>query len=373
MLGLLSPEERVPNGHPLRRVKQLADEALAELSGVFDRMDSGRGRPSIPPERLLKASLLMALYSVRSERLLCDPLSYNLLFRWFLDMDMVEDSFDHSVFAKNRERLMGHEVSRRFFESVVGQAHRAGLMSAEHFTVDGTLIEAWASHKSVVPKEQSAERRRRERNRRKAARKRRPPSGPAPSGGGGRSDQDANFHGSKRRNDTHEATTDPEAKLYRKGVGKEAKLSYSAHALRENRNGMLVDLRVAEANGTAERSVALQMLADHGRKGTTVGADRGYDTQDFIEGCRQLGVTPHVAQHTSRRRSRSDGRTTRHPGYRVSQQLRKRVEEIFGWAKSIGGLRRTRFKGKLRTQAAAYLVAAAYNLLRMSRLLSCPP
>jgi len=189
MLCLLSPEERVPNGHPLRRVKQLADEALAELSGVFDRMYSGRGRPSIPPERLLKASLLMALYSVRSERLLCEQLDYNLLFRWFLDMDMVEDSFDHSVFAKNRERLMGHEVSRLLFESVVGQAHKAGLMSTEHVTVDGTLIEAWASQKSFVPKEQGAERGRRVRNRRKAARRKRPPpGGSGRSGGGGRSD-----------------------------------------------------------------------------------------------------------------------------------------------------------------------------------------
>jgi transposase len=376
MLWLLSPEDRVPSRHPIRRVKQLADEALAGLSGVFDAMYRPAGRPSIPPERLLKASLLKALYSVRSERLFCEQLDYNLLFRWFLDMDMVEASFDHSVFAKNRERLMGHDVSRRFFERVVEQARAAGLMSTEHFTVDGTLIEAWASQKSFRPKAEAEEHSRGDRNRRKAARrKRKAPPGPgaAAGGGGGRSNTTANFRGAKRRNDTHQSTTDPEAKLYRKGLGKEAKLSYSAHALMENRNGMLVDLRVDEANGTAESKVALELLAAQSPARKTVGADKGYDTQGFVDGCRERNTTPHIAQHTTKRRSRIDGRTTRHPGYGVSQQIRKRVEEIFGWAKSIGGLRRTRFKGKRRTQAAAYLVGAAYNLLRMSRLLYCPP
>ena len=316
MLCLLSAESRVPSDHPLRGVKQLADEALAQLGPVFEQMYSTTGRPSVPPESLRKASLLMALYSVRSERLLCEQLDYNLLFRWFLEMDVVEQTFEHSVFSKNRQRLLDHEVAGRFFAVVVEQARAAGRMSREHFTVDGTLVQAWASN------------------------------------------------------------TDPEAKLMRKAVGKEAKLSFSAHALMENRNGLLVDLRVAEANGLAEREVALRMVEESvaATRRVTLGADKGYDCADFVRPCRDRNVTPHVAQNTGgRRRSAVDARTTRPVGYAVSQRIRKRVEEIFGWAKTVGPFARTRMRGIVRTQHAAYLIGAAYNLLRMAKMLPAPP
>ncbi|MEQ9318695.1 MAG: IS5 family transposase [Polyangiaceae bacterium] len=368
MLSLQTPEQMVPADHPLRRVKQLADEALKELSPVFDEMYASTGRHSVPPETLLKGSLLMALFTVRSERMLCEQLRYNMLFRWFLDMNLSDEPFDHSTFSKNRERIMDHDVSRLFFERVVAQATKARLMSSEHFTVDGTLIEAAASLKSFRPKEEVEEHRRKERNRRKAAKNKRK-GGKGPRGGSGGSNPTVSFHGQKRRNDTHQSTTDPEAKLFRKGYGKEAKLCFSAHALMENRNGLLVDLRIAEANGRAEREVALEMLSATGRTRRTVGADKGYDTTAFVEGCRERGVTPHVAQHNNNRRSRVDERTTRHAGYSLSQRVRKRVEEIFGWAKTVGGFRRTRFKGQRRTQAAAYIVGAAYNLMRMTKLL----
>ena len=376
MLSLQSPEQMVPAEHPLRTVKTLADAALKELSPVFDEMYASSGRASVPPETLLKGALLMALYSVRSERLLCEQLSYNMLFRWFLDMNLVDGPFDHSTFSKNRQRLMDHDVSRLFFEQVVSQAKGARLMSSEHFTVDGTLIEAWASLKSFRPKaDAAAERERREqRNKRKAKKQRKQrknKGGKGPRGGG--SNPTVNFHGQKRSNATHESTTDPESKLMRKGYGKEAKLSFSAHALMENRNGLLVNMLVDEANGTAEREVALRMLASLGHtNGITVAGDKGYDTTNFVEGCRAMGVVPHVAQHTTNRRSRIDGRTTRSVGYSISQRIRKRVEEIFGWAKTVGGFRRTRFKGKRRTQAAAYIVGAAYNLVRMMRLMPAP-
>lgn len=370
MLSLQTPEQMVPAGHPLRTVKALADEALKELSPVFDEMYASTGRSSVPPETLLKGELLIALFTIRSERLLCEQLSYNMLYRWFLDMGVSGEPFDASTFSKNRKRLMAHDVSRLFFEQVVAQATKARLMSSEHFTVDGTLIEAWASMKSFRPKSEAAEHRRQVRNRRKASKsKRKGGRGKGPRGGGGGSNPTVSFHGQTRKNDTHESTTDPEAKLYRKGYGKEAKLCFSAHALMENRNGLLVDLRIAEANGYAERTVALAMLDKAGRTRRTVGADKGYDTSDFVEGCRERGVVPHVAQHTKNRRSRIDERTTRHAGYAVSQRIRKRVEEIFGWAKTTGGFRRTRFLGKRRTQAAAYVVGAAYNLMRMTRLM----
>jgi transposase len=307
MLVLRSPEDLVPKDHPLRRVKLLADAAIKELSPVLDGMYAERGRASVPPEWLLKGSLLMALYSVRSERMFCEQLAYNMLFRWFLDMDMVEQPFDHSTFSKNRERLIEHDVARLFFQRVVEQARQAKLMSSEHFTVDGTLIEAWASLKSFKPKDGED---RKEKNRRKAGRRNR--RGKGPKGGG--SNPTVDFRGQKRSNKTHESTTDPEAQLARKGPGKEAKLSYAAHALMENRNGLLVDLRVTEANGTAERDAALFMLLENlpGSRQITVGADRGYDAKEFVEQCRRLGVTPHVAQNTNRRSSAIDGRTTRH-------------------------------------------------------------
>jgi len=355
MLSLLSPEKRVPAKHPLRAVKALADAALAELSPTFDAMYSGLGRPSIPPERLLKASLLMALYTLRSERMFCEQLDYNLLFRWFLDMNMDEPSFAPTVFTKNRQRLLEHNVASRFFGIIVEQARAAGLISDEHFTVDGTLIEAWASLKSFQRKGEA-------------------PGGKPPPDDPGNPSVD--FHGEKRSNETHESKTDPEAKLARKGKGKEAKLAYSQHALMENRNGLLVELQIASATGTAERDTAIAMLDDYlpGTSRITLGGDKGYDTRDFIAKCQARNVTPHVAQNiTERRSSAIDGRTTRHKGYSVSQVIRKRVEEIFGWTKTVANFRKTRFRGLERTQLASYLVGAAYNLMRMSRLLTPTP
>jgi len=355
MLSLLSPEQRVPQKHPLRAVKALAEAALSELSPVFDEMYSAVGRPSIPPERLLKASLLMALYTVRSERMFCEQLDYNLLFRWFLDMNMEEASFVPTVFTKNRERLLKHNVASQFFGLIVEQARAAGLMSDEHFTVDGTLIEAWASLKSFRRKDEK------------------PGDRPPPDDKG---NPTVDFHGEKRSNETHESKTDPESRLARKGHGKEAKLAYSQHALMENRNGLLVELQIATATGTAEREAAIAMMDDYlpGSERITLAGDKGYDTRDFIEKCRERNVTPHVAQNLGpRRRSAIDGRTTRHAGYALSQVFRKRVEEIFGWLKTVANFRKTRFKGLERTQLASYLVGAAYNLMRMAKLLAAAP
>jgi transposase len=351
MLCLLSPEDRVPKDHPLRGIKKLAEAALEELSPLFDVMYSANGRPSIPPEQLLKSQLLIALYSVRSERLFCEQLDYNLLFRWFLNMSMVEDSFDHSTFSLNRARLIEHDVARQFFGSVVTQARAARLLSGEHFTVDGTLIDAWASQKSFQSK----------------GKKQGPPDDPG--------NPTVNFHGEKRSNETHASTTDPEAKLARKGDGQPARLSYAQHALMDNRHGLLVDLRISEANGFAERQVALSMLEQEtaGGRHRTVGADKAYDRRNFVDGCRALGVTPHVAQNLKvAGGSAVDGRTTRPPGYSVSQRVRKRVEEIFGWTKTVGGFRRTRYRSLIRTELASYFVGAAYNLLRITNIMSQP-
>jgi len=353
MLCLLSPETVVSAAHPLRKVKKLADAALKDLSRTFDGMYSEVGRPSIPPERLLKATLLMALYTIRSERMFCEQLDYNLLFRWFLDMDMVEGSFDHSSFSRNRERLLVHDVAGQFFRIIIEQARRAGLMSDEHFTVDGTLIEAWASVKSFKAKERG-------------------PDKPSPPDDPG--NPTVNFRGESRSNATHESTTDPEARLMRKAQGKEARLSYGGHALMENRNGLLVELRIANATMT-ERSVAVEMLdaALPGCRRLTLGGDKGYDSQQFVEDCRLRNVTPHVAQNqNTRRRSAIDGRATRQPGYTISQRIRKRVEEIFGWVKTVGNFRRSRFVGLERTQFAAHMVGAAYNLVRIAKLMDSP-
>ncbi len=342
MLCLVSPESRVPHDHPLRAIRCLADEALDVLSTDFDAMYAEGGRPSVPPERLLKASLLIALYSLRSERQLCEQLEYNRLFRWFLDMDMLEPAFDASTFSKNRARLMEHDVAAAFFFAIRAQA--SDLMSRDHFSVDGTMIEAWASMKSFRPKDEE----------------------PGDNNGWG------DFRGKPRKNDTHESKTDPEARLLRKGRGREAKLCFLAHALMENRHGLLVDLRVSEAHGRAEREEALAMLGEHVAGRSSPGADRAYDTRHFVAGCRQRGVTPHVAQNeNARRRSAIDGRTTRHTGYEISQQIRMRIESAFGWLKSVGGLCRTRFRGRRKTQFAAYLAGAAYNLLRVARLRTC--
>jgi transposase len=348
MLFLSSPESVVPKDSPLRQIKKFADAALRELDGVFDGMYGEVGRPSIPPERLLKSTLLMALYTVRSERMFCEQLGYNLLFRWFLDMDMAEGPFDHSTFSKNRQRLIEHDVALQFFVQIVGQARAAHLLSSEHFTVDGTLIEAWASLKSFKKKDAPKD----------------------PPDDHGSSNPEVNFHGEKRSNTTHVSTTDPDAKLARKGKGKEAKLCFSAHSLMENRNGMLVGFSVDEATGTAERRNALQLLDDTriSEQRITLGADKGYDTRDFVEACRERNVTPHVAQKL--RYSALDDRTTVHGGYAVSQRVRKRVEEIFGWMKTVGGFRKTRYRGLERTRFAGYMIGCAYNLMRMSRLLA---
>lgn len=347
MLCLMNIEEQIPDDHPLREVKKVADDALGRMSRTFDRMYPKMGRPSIAPERLLKAMILMALYSISSELRLCEQLRYNMLFRWFLDMDMVEKPFDHCAFSDNRERLLEHDVARKFFGHVFAEAERRELTSRDHFSVDGTLIEAWGSMKSFRPKDDKDD------------------------------DSDnngyASFKGTKRSNETHESKTDPEAKLMRKGYGKEAKLSYGVHTLMENRNGLLADMRVTDANGRCERSAALEMLGKLPKRSRrrTAGADKGYDTKDFVAGCRELGVTPHVAQVTKgkgRRGSAIDEVTTRHPGYAASQKVRKRIEQPFGWMKSAAGQCKSRYRGIARTGLFLHMVGAAYNLLRVARL-----
>lgn len=352
MFSYISPEKRVPDNHPLRSIKACADEALQQLSKVFDAMYSDTGRPSIPPERLLKSQLLIALYSIRSDRLFCEMLDYNILFRWFLDMDMDEASFDATTFTKNRDRLLEHKTANKFFDIVITMAGDMGFLSDEHFTVDGTLIEAWASLKSFRPKDET--------------------STPT-SSDGDPGNPTIDFHGEKRSNDTHRSTTDPESRLMRKSSGKEAKLSYGAHALMENRNGLLVDIQVTPATGTCEREAADEMLTRQEKKGIkpkTLGADKGYDTKDFVSSVRSRNITPHVSANTKRKGgSAIDGRTTRHQGYAISQRIRKRVEEIFGWMKTIGGFRKTRYKGRDRTQLQAWFVGIAYNLLRMAKLM----
>jgi transposase len=349
MFSYLSPEARVPATHPLRPIKARADELLVALERTFEEMSSQTGRPSIPPERLLKSELLIALFSIRGHRLFCEELASNILFRWFLDMSLDEPVFDHSTFSQNSERLLQHEVAQRFFDAVVSSARREGLLSDEHFTVDGTLIEAWASLKSVKP--QVA-----------------PAATPPPDDPG---NPTVDFHGERRTNATHQSTTDPEARLARKGAGKEAKLCFSGHVLMENRHGLCVDLQIAAATGTAERDTAVAMLRRQVRRGIrprTLGADKGYHCRDFVRRLRRRRIRPHLARVAGRHTPGLDGRTTRTRGYALSQRIRKRVEEIIGWCKTIGGLRKTRFRGLARTQHAAYLVGAAYNLLRISRL-----
>ncbi len=345
MLMLMSPETRVPKDHPIRRIKKLADEALTKLSPTFDAMYSAVGRPSIPPERLLKATLLMALYTIRSERQFCEQLDYNLLFRWFLDMNMSDESFVPTVFTHNRNRLIAHDVAGEFFRAVIEQARAAHLMSSEHFTVDGTLIEAVASLKSFKRKDDDDTT---------------PPDDPG--------NPTVDFHGEKRSNETHESATDPDAKLARKSNGTTAKLSYSAHALMENRNGLLVDFQIDTADGRAERRMAITMLDESlpGDRRITLGADRGYDTRSFVDECRERHVTPHVAQ---KKYSAIDTRTSGTDGYAISLRIRKRVEEVFGWIKTVGNFRKTRYVGLGNNQLAATMIAAAYNLIRIAKLL----
>ena len=339
-------EGRVPLDHPLRPIRALVNAALGDLSADFSALYARTGRPSIPPEQLLRALLLQAFYTVRSERLLMEQLDYNLLFRWFVGLEMDDAVWDATVFSKNRDRLLDGDIARRFFAAVLNRAELRKLLSDEHFSVDGTLIEAWASMKSFVPRDGGDE----------------PPAGP-----GRNAERD--FHGERRSNDTHASTTDPEARLVRKGKGKEAKLAYAGHLLTENRHGLIVDACLTAASGTAEREAALDMIAERGR-GITVGADKGYDAAGFVAECRALGCTPHLAQNTANRRSAIDRRTTRHAGYAVSQQKRKQIEEPFGWFKTIGGLRKTRHRGRALVEWFFMLTAAAYNLIRIPKLLA---
>jgi transposase len=343
MLSLVTADQLVPEDHPVRQIKPIVDNALRELSPTFARMYAEIGRPSIPPEHLLKACLLIALYSVRSERQFCERLQYDLLFKWFLDLNIIDPAFDASTFSKNKERLLEHEVARGFLGRVLEEARRRRLLSEDHFTVDGTLLEAWASLKSFRPKDGEGS----------------PPTT-------GEKNPSIDFHGEKRMNDTHQSTTDPVARLAKKGRGKEARLCFTGHVLMENRPGFVVDVALSQATGTAERDAALDMLEQvPGSHRITVGADKGYDTAEFVTSCRMMNVTPHVARRQS---SRVDGRTTRHAGYQVSQQIRKRVEEVFGWVKTVGGGRKLRYRGVERNRLWWEFTAAAYNLLRMAKL-----
>jgi transposase len=350
MYSYLSPEQRVRENHPLRKIRAMADEALKNMSERFDGMYAKTGRPSIPPEKLLRAQLIQMLYSIRSERLLMEEIDYSMLFRWFVGMNLDEPVWDPTVFTKNRNRLLEGDVAREFLAKVVGQAQAKGLTSDEHFTVDGTLIEAWASLKSFQRKDQ----------------KNTPPDDPG--------NPSVDFHGEKRSNQTHESTTDPDARLARKGNGKEAKLSYNGNLLTENRNGLIVNTELFQANGTAERDAALVMLEQiPGGRRVTVGADKGYDTKDFVAECRHLQVTPHVAQNVNRNGgSAIDGRTTRREGYEVSQRKRKRIEECFGWLKTIALIRKVRHRGIEKVGWVFTFAAAAYNLVRMRNLLARP-
>jgi transposase len=343
-------EARVPAEHPLRPIRAIVDAALSALSGEFEALYSHLGRPSIPPERLLRALLLQAFYSVRSERLLMEQLDYNLLFRWFVGLGIDDPIWHPTAFTTNRDRLLEGAVAARFLAAVLDHARVRQLLSREHFSVDGTLIEAWASMKSFRPRDGADQ----------------------PPGGGRNRERD--FHGERRRNATHASTTDAEARLCRKGAGKEAKLCFMGHLLMENHSGLVVATRLTQATGLAEREAASGLIADlPGRHRITVGADRAYDTRDFVAGLRRLNATPHLAQNVSGRRSRIDRRTVRHPGYLASQRARKRIEEAFAWIKTIAGQAKTAFRGTARVGWAFTLAAAAYNLIRLPKLLRTLP
>src|SRR5580700_435840 len=347
VFSYVSPEQRIPQEHPLRPIRAMADGALRELQRKFGKLYAKTGRPSIAPEKLLRALLLQVLYTVRSERMLMEQLNYNLLFRWFVGLNMDDAIWDVTVFTKNRQRLLAGDVADAFFEEVLQQARERSLLSDEHFTVDGTLLEAWASVKSYQ---------------RKDVKNAVPPDDPG--------NATVDFHGEKRSNQTHESKTDPDAKMARKGKGKEARPSYNGNLLVENRNGLIVDTEVFEANGTAERDAALVILEQiPGTKQVTVGGDKAYDTADFVAECRNLKVTPHVAQNLERPGgSAIDGRTTQHVGYAISQRKRKRVEECFGWLKTIALLRKVRHRGIFKLGWVFTFAAAAYNLVRLRNL-----
>ena len=343
---------RVRADHPLRPIREIANAALLTLSRDFAVLYSGMGRPSIPPEKLLRAMLLQAFYSVRSERQLMERIEFDLLFRWFVGIGIDDPVWDHSSFSKNRDRLLEGEVAAKFLAAVLSQPQVKRLLSSEHFSVDGTLIQAWASMKSFKPNE--------------------PPESGDPSGGG--RNAAADFRGEKRSNATHRSTTDPDARLYRKGPGMEAKLCFIGHGLMENRCGLIIDARLTRVSGHAERLAALDMVQHWADRpcAITLGADRGYDAADFIEELRTMNVRPHVAQNTSGRRSAIDKRTTRHPGYAKSQRVRKRIEEAFGWIKSIAGLRQTKLRGLRKVDWAFTFAAAAYDLVRLPKLAELP-
>jgi len=348
MYSYLSPEMRVRPDHPLRAIRLMSDKALSQMSARFDDMYAKTGRPSIPPEKLLRAQLIQMLYTVRSERLLMEEIDYSVLFRWFVGMNLDEPVWDVTVFTKNRNRLLEGDVAREFLSEVLSQAREENLTSDEHFTVDGTLLEACASLKSFQRKGQKQD----------------PPDDPG--------NPSVDFHGEKRSNETHQSTTDPDAMLARKGNGKEAKLSYNANLLTENRNGLVVNAEVFQANGTAERDAALAMLEQlAGGNRVTVGADKGYDTRGFVAECRNLKVTPHVAMNTGRRGgSAIDQRTARHAAYEISQKKRKRIEECFGWMKDIALMRKMKHRGLEKVEWLFTFAAAAYNLVRMRKLLA---
>jgi transposase len=342
LFSYLSPEQRVPADHPLRTIRAMTDEALRRLSPRFEAMYAKTGRPSIPPEHLLRALLLQVLYSVRSERMLIEQLEYNLLFRWFVGVGMDDAVWAPTTFTKNRDRLLDGDIARAFFEDVVAQARGRHLLSAEHFTVDGTLLEAWAGQKSFKRKDQP----------------RTPPDDPG--------NPTVNFHGERRSNQTHQSTTDPDSRLFKKARGHEAKLGYLGEVLMENRHGLVVDACVVPATGTGERDAAIGLIAALAARRVTVGGDKGYDTRGFVAALRTLQATPHIAQ---KKHSRTlDARTTRHAGYAISQRVRKRIEEVFGWMKTVGGLRKLRHRGGGRVNWQFLLAAAAYNLVRMRTL-----
>ena len=350
MFSYLSPEQRVPADHPLRPIRRMTDAIFARLSPRFDRLYSDMGRPSIAPEKLLRALLLQVLYTVRSERQLMEQLNYNMLFRWFVGLSMDDPVWDATTFTKNRDRLLAGDIADAFFAEVLAAIKGEGLLSAEHFTVDGTLLEAWASHKSFKPKDGDDT----------------PPDDPK--------NPTVNFHGDVRRNDTHQSTTDPDARLYKKAVGREAKLAYLGHLLTENRHGFIVDTAVTEASGTAERDAAIVMLGDLPltTRRVTIAGDKNYDTRAWVAAVRAMQVTPHVAQYTAtvRRHSAIDERTTRHTGYAISQRKRKLVEQAFGWMKTVGLLRRLRHRGGGLVDWIFSFTAAAYNLVRWRNLVA---
>jgi len=348
MFSYISAEQRVPKDHPLRPIREILDEVLARLSPEFDAMYAATGRPSIAPEKLLRASVLQALYTVRSERMLMEQLDYNLLFRWFVGLQIDDAIWDVTVFTKNRQRLLEAEIATRLLQEVVVEASVRKLLSNDHFTVDGTLIKAWAGQKSFKKKDQSGK------------------QDPPPDDPG---NPTINFRGEKRCNDSHQSTTDPECRLYRKG-GQESLLSFLGHVMMENRNGLVVDARVSQSTGTAERDVAVEMIRNRRERGRiTVGADKAYDTKAFVAELRELDATPHVTQNICRNRvSAIDRRTTAHPGYDISQKKRKRIEEIFGWMKTIGLMRQTRHRGTERVGWMFTLAAATYNLIRIRNL-----